>query len=284
MIFAKSIIDIIKERTSWRTYEPKPLEEGLRARLIKLLELEGVKSPFDYLAGKYRFGLIGMPEFDPNEKKKIGTYGVIQGAQDFIVGAIEKSEYDRETYGYLMEYIILGATDLGLGTCWLGGFFNRTLFGSKFNTSENEIIPAITSTGYYPKKRRKMEVVVRKSIRADKRYPWERLFFDGDFSKPLVQEAADKHATLIEMVRLAPSAGNKQPWRIVKDSEEDTFHFYTIEVSGKYSVFPPIDIGIAVCHWDLTAKELGIKGKWEISRPNIPSEGYIYKISWHGQQ
>ncbi len=284
MKFIKSIIEIIKERTSWRTYEPKPLEEGLRARLIKLLELEGVKSPFDDLAGKYRFGLIGMPEFDPNEKKKIGTYGVIQGAQDFIVGAIEKSEYDREAYGYLMEYIILGATDLGLATCWLGGFFNRTLFGLKFNTTENEIIPAITSIGYYPKKRRKMEVVVRKSIRADKRYPWERLFFNGNFSKPLVQEDVDdKYATLIEMVRLAPSAGNKQPWRIVKDPDENMFHFYTIEVSGKYSVFPPIDIGIAVCHWDLTAKELGIKGKWEILRPDIPSGGYIYKISWHRQ-
>jgi len=281
MTFTKSIIDIIKERTSWRTYDPKPLEEDLRTRLTKLLELEGVKSPFDGLAGKYRFGLVGMPEFDPNEKKKIGTYGVIQGAQDFIVGAIEKSDYASEQYGYMMEYLILGATELNLGTCWLGGFFNKSLFGLKFNISPEEIMPAITSIGYYPNKRRKMEIMVRKSIRADKRYPWERLFFNGGFSEPLVQDdVEEKYATLIEMVRLAPSAGNKQPWRIVKDPEENTFHFHVIEATGKYSVFPPIDIGIAVCHWDLTAKELGIKGKWEISRPDIPSEGFIYKISW----
>ena len=281
MTFNKSIIGIIKERTSWRTYEPKPLEEGLRARLIKLLKLEDVKSPFDDLAGKYRFGLIGMPEFDPKEKKKIGTYGVIQGAQDFIVGAIEKSDYASEQYGYMMEYLILGATDLNLGTCWLGGFFNRSLFGLKFNSSPNEIMPAITSIGYYPKKRRRVEVMVRKTIKADKRYPWERLFFNGNFSKPLVQEDLDdKFTTLIEMVRLAPSAGNKQPWRIVKNPKENIFHFYTIEAKGKYSVFPPIDIGIAVCHWDLTSKELGIKGEWEISQPDIPSEGFNYKISW----
>lgn len=283
MRFAKSIIDIIKERTSWRTYEPKPLEEGIRARLIKLLELEDVKSPFDDLAGKYRFELIGMPEFDPNEKKKIGTYGIIQGAQDFIVGAIENSEYPREQYGYMMEYLILGATDMDLGTCWLGGFFNRSLFGQKINASPNEIMPAITSIGYYPKKRRKMEVVVRKAIKADKRYPWERLFFEGDFSKPLVQETSEKYAILIEMVRLAPSAGNKQPWRIVKEPDRNVFHFYIIEVTGNYAVFPPVDIGIAVCHWELVAEELGIKGKWEISRPDIPSEGFDYKISWNGE-
>ena len=281
-MFSKSIMDIIKERTSWRTYEPKPLEEDLRVHLIKLLELEDIKSPFDDLAGKYRFGLIGMPEFDPNEKKKIGTYGVIQGAQDFIVGAIEKSDYASEQYGYMMEYLILGATALNLGTCWLGGFFNRSLFGLKFNSSPNEIMPAITSIGYYPKKRRRVEVMVRKTIKADKRFPWERLFFDGSFSKPLLKGDIEEYATLIEMVRLAPSAGNKQPWRIVKDPEENTFHFYTIEATGKYSVFPPIDMGIAVCHWDLTAKELGIKGKWEISQPDIASKGFSYKISWQG--
>ena len=283
MRFSKSIMDIIKERTSWRTYEPKPLEEGLRDRLKTLLELNDVKSPFDDRAGKYRFELIGIPDFDPKEKKKIGTYGIIQGAQDFIVGAIEKSDYNRESYGYLMEYIILGATDLNLGTCWLGGFFNRTLFGLKIKATDNEIIPAITSVGYYPEKRRTREVVIRKAIRADKRYPWERLFFEGDFSKPLVQEAVGEYATLIEMVRLAPSAGNKQPWRIVKESDRNIFHFYTIELTGGYSVFPPIDIGIAVCHWELTAEELGIKGKWVFSKPDIPSEGYIYKISWNGE-
>ena len=280
MKFNKSAIDLIKERTSWRTYDPKPLEASLRENLLKLLTLEGVKSPFNEKAGKCRFELIGMPEFDPNEKKKIGTYGVIQGAQDFIVGAVEKSEYAREHYGYLMEYLILGATDLGLGTCWLGGFFNRTLFGLKINATGNEIMPAITSIGYYPEKRRRKEVFIRKAVKADKRYPWERLFFEGDFSKPLVQEEGKKDATLIEMVRLGPSAGNKQPWRIVKDSENNTFHFYVIDVSGAYGAFPPIDIGIATCHWDLTAKELGMKGKWWFNQPDIPSKGFNYKISW----
>ena len=98
-----------------------------------------------------------------------------------------------------------------------------------------------------------------------------------------VSSSTEEYATLIEMVRFGPSAGNKQPWRIVKERDKNIYHFYIIEITGGYRRFPPLDIGIAVCHWDLTAEELGIKGKWAFSEPEIESEGYIYKLSWIGE-
>ena len=90
------------------------------------------------------------------------------------------------------------------------------------------------------------------------------------------------------MVRLGPSAGNKQSWRIFKEPTRDTFHFYTINPKDgrflQYSKFRPIDIGIGVCHFDLTAKELGIEGNWVFGNPEIPgSEELSYIISWSGQ-
>lgn len=280
MKFNKSIIEIIKERTSRRTYDAKLLDEKSRDYIKELLLFKDIRSPFSEYVGKCRFELIAIPEFDPKEKKKLGTYGLILGAQEFIVGAIERSEYAREHFGYMMEYLILVATDMGLGTCWLGGTFNRGLFRSKINCKPDEIMPAITPIGSFPEKRRTKEKVIRKVIKAEKRFPWERLFFKDDFNNPLNQDEVKKHSILLEMVRLGPSAGNKQPWRIVKDSNKDIFHFYILKVTGRYKPFPPLDIGISVCHWDLTAEELGIKGKWKISKPNIPSEGFEYKISW----
>ena len=282
MKFNKSIIDIIKERTSRRTYDPKPLDNTLKERVKNLLKLENTISPFSQDAGKSRFKLIGMPEFDPNEKKKIGTYGLIEGAQEFIVGAIEKSKYAKEHFGYLMEYIILGATDMGLGTCWLGGTFNKSLFSFKINLNPDEILPAITPIGSFLEKRRMREIAIRKAIKADKRRPWKKLFFEGDFSKPLSQENAKKYETPLEMVRLGPSAGNKQPWRIIKETDKNIFHFYVVKAKGMYKPFPPLDLGIASCHWDLSVEELGIKGKWQFSHPEIPSEKVEYKISWIG--
>lgn len=283
MIFSNPITEIIKERTSWRTYSPKAIEKELKDRLNNLLELNKVKSPFNEGTGKCRFKIIGMPEFDPNDKKKLGTYGIIKGAQAFIVGAVEKSEHDRKNYGYMMEYIILGATDLGLGTCWLGGFFNKSIFSAKIGATANEIVPAISSIGYRAEKRRNMEKVIRKAIKANSRFPWEQIFFDRVFANPLLKENAGKYVSLLEMVRLGPSASNKQPWRIIKDGDADVFHFYIVKSKGRYKPFPPLDIGIAVCHWDLTANELGVEGKWEFNPPSVlGSEKFEYVISWSG--
>lgn len=287
MVFSKSIIDIIKQRTSWRTYSKRLLEEQLKEKLLEILELRNFKSPFSEIAGKCRFDLIGMPEFDSDEKKKLGTYGMIKGAQEFIVGAVEKSDYDRENYGYLLEAIILSATDINLGTCWLGGFFNQSLFSKKIECKPNEVVPAITPVGYTAENRRAKEKIIRSFVKANARYPWDQLFFERDFSITLPQENIGKYATLLEMVRLGPSAGNKQPWRIIKELDADNFHFYVRFSKGKkgliYNKFVRLDIGIAVCHFDLSAKEIGIDGEWTFSEPDIEKpEELKYIISWNG--
>ncbi|UCC18833.1 MAG: nitroreductase [Promethearchaeota archaeon] len=285
MNFSKSIIDIIKERVSCRTYSGQPLEKDIRENVIKLLENHDLKSPFSEFAGRVRFKLVSVPDFDPNESKKLGTYGLIKGVQDFVVGAVEKSQFDREHYGYLMETIILTLTDIGLGTCWLGGFFNRSLFASKIETSSDEIVPAITPIGY-PAQRSTTEKIIRAFAKANKRLSWEQLFFEGDLSASLTTIKAGKYSKLLEMVQLGPSAGNKQPWRIIKTIGKKKFHFYSINPKDgrflKYSKFRPLDIGIAVCHFDLAAKELGIKGNWLFESPNITgTEDLLYKITWN---
>jgi nitroreductase len=289
MDFSKSIIETIKERSSWRTYSPEPVQGMKRDELEQFIKLSDVSTPFGINPEDFRFHILSIPEFDPNEKKKIGTYGVIQGAQEFIVGAIKASELDQENYGYLMELIILKATELDLGTCWLGGFFNRSLFAEKINCTPKEIVPAITPIGY-PKDRRAKEKIIRIIVRAKKRKPWEKLFFDGELNNPFLNNNKDlgNYSILLEMVRLGPSATNRQPWRIIKEKDEDIFHFYIAPQKGRigqiYETITRLDIGIAVCHFDLCAKELNALGKWEVRNPNIKgTEDYSYTISWFGK-
>jgi len=288
MQFSKSIIEIIKERTSWRTYSQRLLEEDSKEKIKKILQLDDFESPFNRNAGKCRFELVSVPEFDPDEKKKIGTYGIIKGAQEFIVGSTENSSYDRENFGYLLESIILSATDMGLGTCWLGGFFNKSLFSNKIMCQSNENVPAITPIGYPTETRRSKEKLIRAFIKADSRFPWSKIFFENTFSTALPRETTGRYETLLEMVRLAPSAGNKQPWRVLKENDCDNFHFYVKSSQDLklkvYNTFISLDIGIAICHFDLTAKEVGIEGMWEFLSPDINTpEEFKYIISWIGQ-
>jgi len=287
MTFSKSIIQTIKERTSWRTYSPEPIQGLKRKVLERFIKLNDISTPFGINPVDYRFRFLSIPEFNPNERKKIGTYGMIQGAQEFIVGAIKSSYLDQENYGYLMELIILKATELELGTCWLGGFFNRSLFGEKINCTADEIVPAISPIGY-PMSRRAKEKLIRIIVRAKKRKPWEKMFFEAGFENSLLENDLGKYSILLEMVRLGPSASNRQPWRIIKEKNEDIFHFYIAPQKGRigeiYKTLTRLDIGIAVCHFDLCAKELNLIGNWEIKNPEINgTEEYSYTISWFGK-
>jgi nitroreductase len=286
MQFSKSIIEIIKERTSWRTYASKLIEEDLRNKIDKILKLDDIKSPFENVSANSRFQLISVPEFDPEENIKIGTYGMIKGAQEFIAGATEKSEYDLENYGYLFETIVLALTDMNLKTCWLGGTFNRSQFSEMIQLKDNEIIPAITPAGYAATRRVK-ERLIRTLVKAKVRKSWDEIFYNGEFNTPINQESIGEYNKILEMVRISPSAGNNQPWRIIKDDNREVFHFFVKYSDSKkvsaYNRFVRVDIGIAVCHFDLTANEIGLKGGWEFSNPDIsPPKGLKYTISWNG--
>jgi hypothetical protein len=42
-----------------------------------------------------------------------------------------------------------------------------------------------------------------------------------------------------------------------------------------------VDMGIAMCHFELTANELGIKGVWILDEPGIEKpQGAEYTVSW----
>jgi hypothetical protein len=192
----------------------------------------------------------------------------------------------------MMETVILFATDMGLGTCWLGGSFTRSSFAKKISATVNELVPAVTSVGYILKKE-ESGVTIRQLVGGHNRKPWENLFFREKFGIPLSSDEAGPYAVPLEMVRIGPSATNKQPWRIIKDG--DSWHFYMQRTRGygksltfrllNIADLQRVDMGIAMCHFEMTAGELGLKGRWEIKEPKIEKPDTLceYTISWIGQ-
>lgn len=249
-MFKKSVTDVIKARSSWRTYNKTPLEIDTKSSLLEFIEDNNT----GLFGSKIRFELI-----DHNGNgNKLGTYGFIAGAPHFLVGALKDSPMKMEDYGYVMEKIILYATDMGLGTCWLGGTFTRGSFAEAINLQEDESIPAITPIGHTPSERRSIGKFMRWAAKAKKREPWEELFYSKDFRTPIQKNKVGEYSTALEMIRLGPSASNKQPWRIVLD--DDQVHFFC--QGRNVSVYQRLDLGIAMCHFDLTMKEQDLQGSW----------------------
>jgi hypothetical protein len=242
------------------------------------------------LGTRSRFTFITATPEDRKALQGLITYGMIKNPMGFIIGTVENARHNLEDFGYQMEKNILMATDLGLGTCWLGGTFNSSGFSRKITLQDNEILPAVTSVGYAVPKISPMDSLIRISAGADKRKPWSGLFFQGD--KPLLAEEAGKFATPLEMVRLAPSANNFQPWRVLKESNVDTYHFYIKRMPGLKQLsfmkadLQRVDIGIAMCHFELTANEEGLKGNWKVNdpQPGGMTDKLDYKVTWIGNE
>jgi nitroreductase len=282
MLFNRAITDIIRQRKSIRSYLGTSIEKEKNEALTHFLSAN-TTGP---LGSQARFTFITASREDRGALKGLITYGMIKNPMGFIIGAVGNTPYGLEDFGYLMEKAILMATDLGLGTCWLGGTFNSSGFARKIALQNNEIIPAVTSVGYAVTKLSPMDSLVRSSAGANKRKLWSALFFKND--KPLPTEEAGAYAIPLEMVRLAPSANNFQPWRIIKDSKDDTYHFYIKRVPGlKFfmkSDLQRVDLGIAMCHFALAADEEGLKGSWHIHDPRLGgiADKLDYRVTWVG--
>jgi nitroreductase len=286
MYYSKSVLEIIRQRYSSRTYQADPLEENKR----QLLSDAAASATTGPLGTKSRFELIAASEGDPQALRSLGTYGFIKGATGYIVGAVTEAPNNLEDFGYLLELIVLYATDLGLGTCWLGGTFTKSSFAKKISARDNELVPGVISVGYIAKKLRRIESLLKRNNNTDRRLPWKKLFFESNFDRPLTPEESGDFSSVLEMVRLAPSASNRQPWRVVRLGNR--MHFYLRRTPG-YRESPlvrwttvadlqRIDMGIAMSHFELTARELGLVGNWQVSDPKLelPDEHTEYIVSW----
>lgn len=276
--FEKTISEIIKERTSTRTYNKSNIDEN---KLFKIENfINNLNGPFDE---KVRFKIINVQESIKGEK--IGTYGIIKGANIFIAVAYENGEMALEELGYEMERLILYITSLGLGTCWIGGTFNKSEFSKAMKLKDYERLPIVTPVGECGEEKSVIEKAMKFLIKSQKRKEWCELFFLRDFSVPLTPIIdLGYFKEVLENVRLAPSALNMQPWRIVKDRNK--FHFYINypKIKNKDLSFNihRIDMGIAMCHFDLTCQHFGLEGSFIKEDPNIKNiiKNTKYVISW----
>jgi len=272
-------IDLIRRRSSRRSYKPEVLSDKIQEQIDEILKT----IPAGPFGTDSSFWLIHK-SMAADQKIKLGTYGFISGAQHFIVGKTIPGTEAFMDFGYRMEWLILQLTGLGLGTCWLGGTFTRSEFARLVDLQGNEVIPAITPVGYATERRSIRDRLIRLGAGSKNRKPWSELFFDDDFDHPLDRLQIGEYATALEMVRLAPSASNKQPWRVVQS--DNACHFYLQRRAGYGRMFPAIDlqrvdIGIAMCHFELSARELQLNGKWQSFDPRlILPEGTEYILSW----
>ena len=260
---------LVRGRRSVRTYDERPVSQQDLERLCAFLA--DTTNPYGQ---QVEFKLLD------GTKQKLNC-PVVVGTNLYVGAKMKKAPHLNEAFGYSFELLVLYAQSLELGTVWVGGTMDRAAFEKAMELAEGEVMPCMSPIGYPAKKMSLRESMMRRGVKADERIAFEQLFFDGSFDASLTQEKAGKLCHPLEMVRLAPSAVNKQPWRVVLS--DHAAHFYLKRskgFNGGTIDMQKIDMGIALCHFDLAAKEAGLVPRFVQSDPGIAAEGLEYIASY----
>lgn len=261
------ILQAMKERRSVRSFNGQPLSRDRVAELNKAIE-----DSYTLFGGNIS---IRLKSFDLKGEFKPSTYGVIKGASEFFLLAIGEGEDSDLTAGFQFEQIVLKAWQMGLGTCWIAGTFKGSQFDATEKWPDGESLKVICPVGV-AEKPRFAEKMMRFTVGSNSRKPFATLFFDEDFKKPLEHES--KFGEALEMLRLAPSSTNSQPWRVLVKGDRVMFYY-----KPKYPI-TVIDMGIGICHFYETEKYNGFDGTFrkETDVPN-PPEDWKYLITYTRQ-
>lgn len=272
--------EMIERRVSVRSYTAALVSDEFKLALEEFCRNVGL-GPF---GATLRFKLLSLEPLSKEELRRLGTYGMIKGARLYLLGAVKEGKGALEDLGYCMEKIILEATALGLGTCWLGGTFKRAAFAEKIDLADDELLPAITPLGYPLKEMPTADHMIRSGAASNRRKPWSALFYEADGKTALTEASAGLYSQILEAVRLGPSALNRQPWRLIRDNQ-GLYHLYLSEnkiynrVMGKIRI-QNIDMGIAMSHFELVARDLGLKGIWNVKGKAASFSGLQHVATW----
>jgi len=250
-----NIIEIIRKRKSCRSFNQALLSPAEKQDLENYMRDNGKLLSNEIIT-------LSIVEIKPEDKKMKLDYGIIQGHNTYILGKSKPTSDSRVNYGYLMEKVVLKATGMNISTCWVG-YFDDTYFNNIPGENGFEI-PGIVIIGYSQDRLTYLDKFLRFNVDASKRQSWEKLFFNYKSKTPVTPVLINKYSDSLEMVRLAPSSGNTQPWRIFFDDTTNEFHFFKNPISRRYEEkgLHDIDMGIALAHFELTSLYNRLSGIW----------------------
>jgi hypothetical protein len=260
------LFDLMRVRRSCRSFQTRKLTSADYNKLMESVRRHSAETKIG--KSPVRFEYISAPL----------TVWPTVNASEFLV-AIAPKKYDRMAVidvGHSLQKIVMDATRMGLGTCWIGpGADHASIMrhlGDRFNPEKDHII-CVCAIGY---KSWYIPMFIRIfNFQFRRRLPLSSLFFsDSKFKEPLNLDAYpfNRFGRNYEICQWAPSSYNGQTTRCVavmeKDGKSDKdderlvrFDFYSTTKSRYYA---PVAAGIWCANWEMGCEALDIHGHFAI--------------------
>ncbi len=233
----------ILQRKSVRTYMDKLLTQMDEEKVKHYLaQQDNGKGPFGN-----RVKIVLQSAISVEGQKIFGTYGVIRNAPAYLIAQCSPKRYALIDCGYVFERLVLFLESNRLGTCWLGGTFERHKVKVEL-IDDDWIIPIVSPVGYTREKRTLQDMMMRQMAKSHMRKSIDELFVCGPNKKIIQDESCREEC---EYLRWAPSASNQQPWRVWFC--DDLVHFFVKRTKGYGKALPfdiqMVDMGIILAHY-----------------------------------
>ena len=216
----------IGSRYSCRTFDPGPLSEERAAKIRELAA--GINAESGLTLEFLDDGAAAFAGFRR-------SYGMFKNVRSLILmkGPDELPDLP-ERLGYYGEELVLALTALGIGTCWVGGTYDRSVL----SVPPGETLLLVVPVGEPGRILLKDRFLLRQ-LHGRRKPPAERLTAEGDVPDWLRRG--------MEAVIPAPSAVNSQ-----KPHFTYTGGILTASVPGR-SPMEFVDLGIAKRHFEIGA-------------------------------
>lgn len=279
--------DLMRERHSCRSFQDVSLSEQHMHEIREAVRKE--TQPECFLGGApIRLEFIEAP---------LIVWPVVN-ARQFLI-AIGPKVYNRIAVinvGRCMQKVVMHATGMGLGTCWIGPGADHnsviTSLGDRFDPERDHIICTCAvgyESRYWP-----LSIRTLSRIMHQLRLPLSALFFEGpQFQKPLDlgEPLFRKFGRCYEICQYAPSSYNEQPTRcaaaVVRGSDRSKLAHLRFDfgVSTNSRYYVVVALGIWLANWELGVQALGHEGHFQFlseeerkatEMPELPR----YDVSW----
>lgn len=227
-------LEAIELRISRRSYSGH-LSEPEMQKLRLLVQGSNAKSGL-----AFRFLQHGATAFSGISK----SYGMFSGVGSlFVLAGDEKNQHLLEQAGYYGERLVLEATKMGLGTCWVGGTYDRKKLAQALEPWQKLV--AVITVGPVKNKRSPAESLIRALTHRGGKTIEQTYTAD--------QAPPEWFMQGVEAALKAPSAIHRQPVHFTYRQGK-----VTAEIPAD-SEHEWIDLGIAKLHFELAAG-----GKFEL--------------------
>ena len=233
--------EAIDARFSCRAFDDWPLGTADLEELKALAEQLGQE-------GDLRFVVVGMADGGADLKLAARMFTGDVSSYIALIGPDDNAT--RERFGYFGERLVLHATAMGLGTCWVAGTFDRQ--SVKVPLATGEVIHDVIPVGHMPAKQPFAQRTIRAAMRKRDKKP--EALYQGPTS---LAEAPTWVRLGIEAVIKGPSAVNQQPVVFVQDQSGLRVTLPKVQRDIAYT-----DLGIAKLHFQLGAEAAGTCGTW----------------------